>query len=113
MSPSAPLRPCATPLCGALVQRGHCPAHSQQREHQRANFDTRRWYRTARWARLRAQVLTADPLCQDCKAEGRIAMATDVHHKRKHNGDAALFWARENLEGLCSSHHSAHTARGE
>lgn len=113
MSPTSPLRPCATPSCKALVPRGHCPAHAQQREHQRPNYATRRLYRTARWAALRNSVLNAEPLCVECKAAGRTEIATDVHHKQKHGGDLRLFWMRENLEGLCAAHHSAHTARGE
>jgi hypothetical protein len=34
----------------------------------------------------------------------------DVHHKREHHGDPALFWDRLNLEALCHAHHSLVTA---
>lgn len=35
---------------------------------------------TTEWLRLRRDVLTAQPLCQRCKAEGRVTAATEVHH---------------------------------
>jgi 5-methylcytosine-specific restriction protein A len=100
-------------MCPALVTRGHCAQHARRREHQRGNFDVRRWYRQARWMALRAQVLGDNPLCVDCQKEQRVTIATEVHHKVKPGGDPRLFFNRENLEGLCKAHHSAHTAKGE
>lgn len=90
-----------------------CPAHAVQREHSRANYDVRRWYRTARWSRLRADVLNENPLCVDCTQEQRVQVATEVDHKVPHRGDPVMFWDRANLQGMCASHHSAKTARGE
>ena len=40
----------------------------------------RRLIHTERWLRLRRDKLTADPMCERCRAEGRIAAATEVHH---------------------------------
>lgn len=40
----------------------------------------RRLIHTERWLRLRRDKLTADPVCERCMAEGRIAAATEVHH---------------------------------
>ena len=74
----------------------------------------RRWYRTARWAALRARVLLEEPWCPDCQAEsGIVVQARDVHHVRKHQGDSALFWSRANLQALCHAHHAVRTGRGE
>ena len=35
---------------------------------------------TARWLRLRHEVITAQPLCVRCREEGRITLAQEVHH---------------------------------
>lgn len=35
---------------------------------------------TARWLRLRRDVLTKHPVCQRCEQEGRIRPATEAHH---------------------------------
>lgn len=35
---------------------------------------------TTRWLKLRREVLTAQPLCQRCLAEGRTTAATELHH---------------------------------
>lgn len=114
--PPALLRACAHPGCGAIQAGSYCEAHTRPREQglRRANFTVRRWYRTARWARLRGLVLQAQPWCVECLAAGRpIADATDVDHKVPHRGSAALFWDRANLQGLCRSCHSRKTQRGE
>jgi 5-methylcytosine-specific restriction protein A len=111
--PRAPLKPCAAPGCSALVVRGRCKAHAVQVEHQRGNYDVRRWYRTARWKALRALVLQEEPICAECHAEGRIVASTDVHHTQKHDGDYERFFARETLTSLCHAHHAVHTGHGE
>lgn len=35
-----------------------------------------------RWRRLRASYLSAHPVCEDCEAQGRTTIATEVHHIR-------------------------------
>jgi 5-methylcytosine-specific restriction protein A len=80
-------------------------------EHQRSNWDVRRWYRTARWARLRRQVLVeACYTCADCR---HTQLALEVHHMRKHDGNREAFFARGNLLALCAACHTKRTARGE
>jgi 5-methylcytosine-specific restriction protein A len=112
--PDTPLRPCAEPGCPARVPYGRCPTHARVQDKSRPNVDQRRLYRTARWRRLRQQVLTdMDALCHECYTEGRVEPATDVHHKTKPQGNVELFFERSNLQGLCRRHHSAHTGRGE
>jgi 5-methylcytosine-specific restriction enzyme A len=113
--PTAPRRPCLEPRCPELVTRGgRCPAHA--RTHERASrgesVTWRGWYKTARWHRLRAFVLAADPLCRSCKAAGRVEPATDVDHVVPHKGDSTRFWDVGNLTGLCKSCHSRKTQAG-
>ena len=66
-----------------------------------------------RWRKLRRNYLTANPLCVMCKADGYTKAATELDHKVKHNGNKALFYDRDNLQGLCPSHHRGYKARLE
>jgi 5-methylcytosine-specific restriction endonuclease McrA len=114
VSPYAPARPCAVPTCPQLaVSRGRCRTHAAAQEFQRPNHEVRKWYYQAKWKRLRDSVLRENPLCVECKYTGRVTLATDVHHREKHEGVAEKFFDRTNLEGLCASHHAVHTRRGE
>jgi len=100
-------------MCDQVVERGHCQAHAVVRERARLLWDVRKWYRTKRWKLLRREVLRDNPLCVDCQMGGYVTPATDVDHRIPHRGDARRFWDRANLQGLCASHHSAKTERGE
>jgi 5-methylcytosine-specific restriction protein A len=113
--PNAPRTVCGAPGgCSslALPGRSRCDRH-QPKESDRHNADVRRWYRTRRWAFLRAQVLSEEMWCTDCLPSGIYEPAHDVHHKQKHHGDEVLFWSRANLTGLCQPCHAKRTARGE
>ena len=102
-----------SPTCAVLVRgKMKCPQHAVAEEHQRPNFDMRRLYRQVRWRQLRADVLSANPLCVDCLKVGLYRRALDVHHKVKPQNQAT-FYNIHNLEGLCHAHHSQHTRRGE
>ena len=57
--------------------------------------------RSARWQRLRARYLATHPLCERCKAKGKVTLATEVHHRIKCHDDLALQLARQNFEALC------------
>jgi len=47
--------------------------------------------------------------CAQC---GQVTLALEVDHVRKHDGDPALFWMRENLQALCPQCHIAKTKAG-
>lgn len=73
----------------------------------------------AQWVRLRKEVLTRHPLCQDCEAAGRIEAATEVHHVRP--VEEAINYAEKrrrmydphNLRALCHACHvRVHTELG-
>ena len=69
----------------------------------------RSWYKTAAWRRLRWSVLL-DALfhCARCGANyGHDTAQLVADHKRRHGGDAGLFWARENLQCLCKPCHDS------
>ncbi|OBQ69386.1 hypothetical protein A9K72_09085 [Mesorhizobium loti] len=75
------------------------PSHLPSREdaarlydHDRDQQPWRRWYKTARWQRLRAHQLAEEPLCRNCKKHGRITAATVCDHIERHGGDPDRFW---------------------
>ena len=58
----------------------------------------RKWYRIARWRRLRDSVLLDDLYtCTMCKLITRRHEAV-VDHKIPHKGDPVKFWDRANLQ---------------
>ncbi|MEM4234189.1 MAG: HNH endonuclease signature motif containing protein [Candidatus Methanomethylicaceae archaeon] len=65
------------------------------------------------WRKVRAAFLVAHPLCQDCLADNRTTLATEVHHITKHRNDPALLYDFANLMALCKRCHARRTARGE
>ena len=59
----------------------------------------------AAWRKLRASVLSSEPLCEHCSKRGLIVQATDVDHI----DDDASNNDRGNLASLCHSCHSHKT----
>ena len=108
------LRPCLEPHCPTLTRGGRCPEHQAQKEHSRELWVARRWYRTARWAALRALVLQEEPLCMCDVHQGQDARYPSevIDHTQPHRGDHSLFWDRANLHGFAESCHGKKTRRG-
>lgn len=81
--------------------------------------DYQKLINTSRWLRLRRAVLTAQPLCQRCKDEGRITAATEVHHVRPveeaitYTDKRQRMYDAHNLRALCHDCHvRTHTEAG-
>ena len=72
----------------------------------------KRWYKTARWQRLRAMHLAGEPLCRMCKVERRTTPATVCDHVEPHRGDWDKFWAGP-FQSLCKQHHDSDKQRIE
>ena len=66
-----------------------------------------------RWKRFRLAFLSAHPLCLDCEDRGVITAADEVHHLRRIADYPQGRLDPANCRSLCSSCHSARTARGE
>ncbi len=81
--------------------------------------DYRRLIHSARWLRLRREVLTRHPLCARCEEEGRVRTATEVHHVRPVEEATCLrekellMFSPSNLRPLCHDCHvKTHTEMG-
>jgi 5-methylcytosine-specific restriction endonuclease McrA len=104
---------CSVPV----VSRGYCAKHSALREQTRALTADRhlgaQLYKTARWKRVRQQVLAKSALCecQECARLKRTRIAEVVHHIRHHGGDEQLFFDPLNLQALAKDCHDAITSR--
>ena len=67
---------------------------------------------SGRWKKLRADKLTANPICQECEAKGLSTPATEVHHLTEvesvptANAMEQLMFDYTNLESVCHSCHS-------
>jgi 5-methylcytosine-specific restriction protein A len=101
---------CAYSGCPNLTDGYYCPEHAkvmakQYNRYQRDPAINKRY--GMQWRKIRARFIQANPLCAECKRQGRFTPATEVHHVKPlseggtHNP--------ENLMSLCHSCHSAIT----
>ena len=105
----------ATPRLKQPTPRiGYAQGDTKAQDQNRNRFAPwRAWYHTPRWAKLRADVLSAaDHTCRMC---GRVAPSPDLvaDHVEPHHGDPMLFWDRGNIQCLCRWCHSAEKQRQE
>lgn len=107
------LRPMASRL--TPVEPGDEVARNRKRD---AEQPWRAWYKTARWQKLRKDVLIRDGYT--CRRTGQVLggrhPAPDspvVNHKVPHRGDPALFWDIDNLETVSKAVHDREIQREE
>lgn len=80
------------------------PTESDRRsfDRDRDRQEWRRWYKTARWQKLRWSVLVRDLFTCQCGCgvtEGNTSLLV-ADHRKPHRGDPALFWDERNLQTL-------------
>jgi 5-methylcytosine-specific restriction enzyme A len=112
--PLAAKHSCLHPFCPEVVTTGaYCDKHRPQRgrELYERRPESDAFYRTARWRRLRSMVLSHNPLCAMCEAEGRMTLAVDVDHVLPRSVRPDLEWSMDNCQPLCRSCHSRKTRR--
>jgi len=106
--PYKPKRPCAYLGCSRLAESGqYCAEHQKKRNKQYNKFErdpksNKRYGRA--WKRIRDRYIKAHPLCEECKRNGILTPAEEVHHitpLSKGGGNE-----RSNLMSLCKSCHS-------
>jgi len=112
--PTASLRPCLSPGCGALVKSGRCPAHTSAvlkaerkvYDHNDRDLEAKAFYNSAAWIRCRDAFLATHPTCTLCELKGKLVKAEICDHiiSIKHGG--AKF-DRSNLQSMCAPCHSA------
>ncbi len=108
MSATMPPHRCST--CGRLVV-GRCSTCIRQRDTRRPNAAAR-GYCSGEWRRFRAVQLSVNPLCRVCLEAGRTSLADCVDHVRPVSGrHDPRFLDFNEVQSLCSSCHSAKTAR--
>ena len=61
------------------------------------------------WRRLRARILSANPLCVHCQRAGRVTAATEVDHRLPLSQGGTD--DPSNLDPVCTACHAAKTAR--
>lgn len=87
------------------------PTKATRRDDRRGTAN-QRGYNYA-WQQASKAFLDRNPLCAECRKEGRAEAATLVDHIVPHRGDRRRFWDVNNWQGLCAAHHARKTARGE
>jgi len=108
------------PQLSSLAPRlGYAPGDEKARDKQRASTQHwRAWYKTARWERLRQEVLLRDLYtCQRtgvlCRGKSPAPDSPVVNHKKPHLGDPSLFWDIDNLETVTKAVHDSVVQREE
>lgn len=79
----------------------------------RAHQPWQQWYRTARWQRLRMEVLTRDLFtCQRCRRIEADTSQLVCDHVEPHRGDSDKFWTGP-FQTLCKPCHDREKQREE
>jgi 5-methylcytosine-specific restriction protein A len=82
------------------------PTRHQVYAQYRRDRESNRFYSSAVWRKLRSMQLRKEPLCEECRRQGRLTLAEIVHHRTELRADPTLALAEENLESLCSPCHT-------
>lgn len=98
---------------------GRQPGDEQARLRERdQQVGWRSWYKTARWQKLRQQILIRDNYtCQEtgvlCIGKHPAPDSPVVDHKIPHRGDERLFWDPNNLHCVSKSYHDSEKQKEE
>lgn len=92
---------------------GRAPGDEVARNRQRdAEQSWRSWYKTARWQKLRQQVIVRD--LYTCQKTGVLLTGKHpapnspvVDHVKAHKGDERLFWDADNLMTVSKAYHDS------
>lgn len=80
------------------------------RKHHTTKPSEHEWLYDRKWRRARRVHLAANPLCEDCKAKGKLIAAKAIDHITPHRSDRDLFWDTTNWRSLCVPCHNRTTA---
>ena len=89
------------------IKRPFGPDMTAHRHNIRTKND---FYQSSEWKSTRNSFIKANPWCVDCQKEGKKVLATVADHIVQVIKDGPKHdW--NNLQGLCSSHHNARSAK--
>lgn len=100
---------CRFPNCGELLtESGFCPQHqaSRPKPFASATRPNEEFYKSARWRKLRGEILKANPFCIFCFKDTDL----QVHHLVPPRGKEELFFDPGNLRVVCAECHRKITA---
>lgn len=107
--PTKPKRPCNRPGCRNLTTKRFCEQHrtaEYKRQDRERGTAAERGY-GYRWQKYRTWFLKENPLCAECKRQGRLTAATLVDHIIPVTGaDDPRFWDPDNHQPLCDRCHN-------
>jgi 5-methylcytosine-specific restriction protein A len=92
---------------------GRPPRVDSQREYDQRRGPERQFHGSTAWRKFRKWFLTMHPLCGDCEKEGRVTVATQVHHVKPRKEFPDLTFDEDNCIGLCAGCHTRRTRAGE
>jgi 5-methylcytosine-specific restriction enzyme A len=96
-------RSCETPYCSREAAVGgycrECRREAVRPTRQQLGYD-------AAWYRFRARYLREHPLCEPCRARGRLTLATEPHHKKPLREYPELKYDEANLVACCRACHT-------
>lgn len=106
--PTAAPRPCSHPGCGVLVRdgSGRCAKHPKPAWALKKPTPTKR-ITGRRLQRMRAELFAKDPLCAECRRQGRVTLAVQRDHITALCDGGTD--APDNVQGLCVPCHDAKT----
>jgi 5-methylcytosine-specific restriction enzyme A len=89
------------------------PTSQQEYDRKRRDPESKEFYNSARWKKVREQKLIRDPYCEDHLERGEQVPASTVHHERalREHPEQALDY--DNLRSSCASCHSRRHAQQE
>jgi 5-methylcytosine-specific restriction protein A len=107
-------KPCAVYGCPNLTLKKYCEKHEKEinSKDNRQQYLKNKYRYDSNWRKISKAYLQAYPLCENCKAEGRLIPAELVHHviPIENGGTHNL----HNLMSVCKSCHNAiHNQNGE
>lgn len=105
--PYKPKKPCRQPGCPNLTYKAYCGQHIKMNRRESAHA---RGY-TSKWRRLSKAYLMTNPLCVECKSNGKLTPATVVDHISPHRGNPQLMWSESNWQSLCKRCHDKKTGK--
>jgi 5-methylcytosine-specific restriction protein A len=110
------IRPRLTSLDSRLATLPREQAEAERFRQRDKLVKWRAWYKSARWRKLRMEVLIRDLFTCQMPGCGRVEPDTSrlvADHKVQHHGDESLFWNPSNLQCLCKACHDGRKQREE